>query len=177
MLTPNDTPPKKGKGSKLTRKMEMFVEEYLVDLNASQACLRAGYKTTAPNRMAAKLINHPLVAEEIRKRTDQRKEETKLSAEYVITKLIAIAEKQEEINASASLRALELLGKHLGLYRDRQEISGPDGEAIQVQQEQIKQNVDEFTRSIERLASRNSGRTGTDGAGNVVEFPNGPREG
>jgi phage terminase small subunit len=176
MLTSDKTPPLKGKGSKLSTKMNMFVEEYFVDLNASAACLRAGYKTKAPNRLAGKLMSHPLVKEAINGRKKERIEETRLSAEYVINKLIAIADKQEEINASASLRALELLGKHLGLYRDRQEISGPDGEAIQVQQEQIRQNVDEFTRSIERLASRNSGKTGTDGEGNVVEFPNGRRE-
>ena len=61
MLTPKDTPPKKGKGSKLTKKMERFVEEYFVDLNASAACLRAGYKTSSPNKMATNLMNHPLV--------------------------------------------------------------------------------------------------------------------
>lgn len=169
MLTPNATPPKTGKGSKLSKKMELFVEEYFVDLNASKACLRAGYKTQAPNRMASKLLNHPLVAEAIRQRTEERKEETKLSAEYVITKLIAIAERNEEGNPTAALRSLEMLGKTLGLFKDRQEISGPDGEAIQIQQEQIKQNVDEFTSRIASLAKRN-------GTGTVVEFPNGRGE-
>lgn len=164
MLTPDATPPKTGKGSKLSKKMELFVEEYFVDLNASKACLRAGYKTQSPNKMASKLLNHPLVAEAIRKRTEERKEETKLSADYVITKLVSIAERNEKDNPTAALRSLEMLGKTLGLFKDRQEISGPDGEAIQIQQEQIKQNVDEFTSRIASLAKRNR-------AGSVVEFP------
>ena len=176
MLTLDDPVPKKGKGSKLTAKMENFVNEYFIDFNGAQAVLRAGYKSTSPNRLAVKLLNHPLVQAAIAEKKKERAEKTELSADYVITKLISIAEKQEDINAQAALRALELLGKHLGLYRDRQEISGPDGEAIQVQQEQIRQNVDEFTRNIERLASRNSRKNGTDGAGNVVEFPNGRGE-
>ena len=177
MLTLDDPVPEKGKGSKLTTKMENFVNEYFIDFNGAQAVLRAGYKSNSPNRLAVKLLNHPLVQAAIAEKKKERAEKTELSADYVITKLISIAEKQEDINAQAALRALELLGKHLGLYRDRQEISGPDGEAIQVQQEQIKQNVDEFTRSIERLASRNTGTNGTSGTGNVVEFLNGRGEG
>lgn len=163
MLTPDQTPPKKGKGSKLTTKMENFVNEYFVDFNASQAVLRAGYKTSVPNKFAAKLMQHPLVAAAVAARKEERQEKFELNAEYVITKLVAIADKNEDANATAALRALELLGKHLGLYRDRQEISGPDGEAIQMEQ-RVKQNADEFASRIAQLAKRN----GTD---NVVEFP------
>jgi phage terminase small subunit len=165
LLTMDDAVPVKGKGSKLTTKMENFINEYFIDFNASQAVLRAGYKSTTPNRLGTKLLKHPLVAAEIAKRKEIRQEKTELSAEYVITKLIAIADRHEEENPNATLRALELLGKHLGLYRDRQEISGPDGEAIHIKEEQIRQNVDEFTSRIALLAKRN----GTD---NVVEFPN-----
>lgn len=169
MLTPDQTPPKKGKGSKMTTKMENFVNEYFIDFNASQACLRAGYKTRVPNQFAAKLMKHPLVAAAIAERKEERQEKFDLTAEYVITKLVSIADKQEEINAQASLRALELLGKHLGLYRDRQEISGPDGEAIHVKEEQVRQNVEQFKSKLASLAKRS-------GTGNVVEFPNGHGE-
>jgi phage terminase small subunit len=143
--------------------MENFVNEYFIDFNGAQAVLRAGYKSSSPNRLAVKLLNHPLVQAAIAEKKKERAEKTELSADYVITKLISIAEKQEDINAQAALRALELLGKHLGLYRDRQEISGPDGEAIQMEQ-RVKQNADEFASRIASLVKRN----GTD---NVVEFP------
>ena len=152
-MTKDQTPPEKGKGSKLTDKMATFVDEYMIDLNASQAVLRAGYKTKAPHKMGAKLMNHPLVSAAIAERRRERQEETKLSADYVINKLVAIANKQEDESPQAALRALELLGKHLGLYRDRQEISGPDGEAIQMEQK-TKENAEEFTRKILSLASK-----------------------
>ena len=147
----------------MTTKMENFVNEYFVDFNASQAVLRAGYKTRVPNKFAAKMMQHPLVAAAVAARKEERQEKFELNAEYVITKLVAIADRQEEVNPAATLRALELLGKHLGLYRDRQEISGPDGAAIQMEQ-QVKQNADEFASRIASLAKRN-------GTSNVVEFP------
>ena len=153
MLTKNDTPPSEGKGSKLTTKMELFVNEYFVDLNASAAVIRAGYKTSAPNRMAHKLMNHPLVAQAIEERKKERIKETELSAEYVITKLIAIADKQEDANPQAAIRSLELLGKTLALFKDRQELSGPDGEAIQMEQK-TKESADEFNRKLLSLAAK-----------------------
>lgn len=168
MLTKGDEIPEKGKGSKLTSKMENFVNEYFVDFNGSAAVKRAGYRSSNPNKLAVKLLNHPLVAQAVEEKKKERVEKTELSAEYVITKLIAIAERTEESNPNASLRSLELLGKHLGLYKDRQEISGPDGEAIQMEQK-VKQNVDDFTSRIARLAARG-------GTGSVVKFPDGSGE-
>ena len=163
MLTMDDKVPAKGKGSKLSAKMQLFVDEYFVDFNGTAAVKRAGYRSSNPNKLATKLLNHPLVSAAVAEKKKERQEKTELSAEYVIQKLIAIAERNEEGNPTAALRSLELLGKHLGLYRDRQEISGPDGAAIQMEQ-QVKQNADEFASRIASLVKRN----GTD---NVVEFP------
>lgn len=168
-LQKGQEPPKTGKGSKLSPLMERFIEEYFVDFNASAAVLRAGYKTRNQNKMAAELMRHPLVKAEIDKRTDERRERMELTADYVINKLVAIVEDTERGNPSAALRGLELLGKHLGLYRDKQEISGPDGEAIHIKEEQVKQNAADFTRRLSSLAKRG-------GAGNVVEFPDGRGE-
>jgi phage terminase small subunit len=153
LLDKNSVPPEKGKGSKLTTKMENFVNEYFVDLNASAAVLRAGYRTSSPNKMAVKLMNHPLVRTAIDERKEERREKTELTADYVITKLVAIADKTEDLNPQASLRALELLGKHLGLYRDRQEISGPDGEAIQMEQK-VKESAEQFTNKLLALSRK-----------------------
>lgn len=164
-LSPDAEPPLTGKGSKLGPKMRLFVEEYLIDLVASKAVLRAGYKTNNPTKLGTQLLNHPLVKREINKHVDARSERMALSADYVIQKLMNIVEDTESGNPSAALRGLELLGKHLGLYRDRQEISGPDGEAIKMEQK-VKQDVSDFKSRLARLAP--SGGTGT-----VVEFPDG----
>lgn len=158
-----ETPPTKGKGSKLSPKMAAFVEEYLIDLNGAAAVLRAGYKTRNQNRIAAELLRHPLVIQELEKRMEERKERRELTAEYVLDKLVDIVEKSEN-NPTAALRGLELLGKHLGLYKDRQEISGPDGGAIEMTQKKAEQDAADFARRLSSLAKR----SGEDG---VSKFP------
>lgn len=157
------TPPKKGKGSKLSPKMKAFIDEFFVDLNGAAAVLRAGYKTRNPSQIASELRAHPLVSAEIEKRQAERSEKLELSADFVINKLVSIVEKTEEGNPTAALRGLELLGKHLSLFTDKQEISGPDGEAIKMEQK-TNENVADFTSSLSRLIKRN-------GTKDVVEFP------
>lgn len=152
----------KAKGGVLTPKMSRFVEEYLISSNASEAVLLAGYKTRNPNRMGSELLRHPLVKEAIDKAKDERRERVILSQDFVINKLIDIVQKTEDGNPTAALRGLELLGKHLGLYKERQEISGPDGEAIQMEQK-VQENVQDFTRKLARLAA-------SGGAGTVVKL-------
>lgn len=168
-LDPKAPIPEKGKGSKLTDKQRMFVEEYLVDLNGSAAVLRAGYVTTNPNRMATDLLRHPLVRREIESRQEARLERVALSQDFVINKLIKIVEDTEKGNPQAALRGLELLGKHLAMFKERQEISGPDGAAIQYQQK-VQEDAADFASAISRLIERGRTRevaeqfdTGTEG--------------
>lgn len=142
--------PMKGKGSKLTTRMYVFIDEYMVSMNATKAYVAAGYKNNNPNRGATELLNHPLVKEEIDKRLNEKRERNELSADYVINKLIDIVDSTDRSNPQAALRGLELLGKHLGLYRDRQEISGPDGEAIAMEQ-RITEDARDFTNKLKRL--------------------------
>lgn len=167
-LRPGSEPPKKGKGSKLSAKMMLFVDEYLVDLNGSEAVLRAGYKTRNKNRMASELLRHPLVKAEIEKRTEKRRESMELRADYLLNKLINIIESAED-KTSDKLKAIELAGKSIALWKERQEISGPDGEAIKTEQK-VKEDVESFTSSLARLAKRN-------GTSEITEFPKRGSEG
>jgi len=162
-LKHGDDVPTKGKGAKLSSKMSVFVDEYMVDMNAAQACVRAGYKTNNSNKLGTELLQHPLVKAAIEERMNERRERMELTADYVLTKLVDIVEQTEKGNPTAALRGLELLGKHLGLYRDRQEISGPDGNAIQMEQK-LNNDVADFTSRLSRLAA-------TAGAGGVAQFP------
>lgn len=156
------TPPPKGKGSKLSPKMEAFIDEFFVDLNASAAVLRAGYKTRNQHRMASELMNHPLVAAEIERRKLKLQEKKELQADYLINKLVDIIDNTEKANPMACLRAIELAGKTMALWRERQEISGPDGGAIETEQ-RIREDVADFTSSLSRLARRA-------GTGEVVDI-------
>ena len=167
-LAEDATPPTKGKGSKLSVKMRLFVDEFMVDQVGSKAVIRAGYKTDNPNRIASSLLRHPLVKAEIDKRLAERREKNEVTVDYVIQKLQTIVEDTEKGNPQAALRGLELLGKQLGMFKERTEISGPDGEAIKY--EKVREDADDFTRAIAGLAKRAR-------PNNVVELPNSGTEG
>lgn len=148
----------------LTGKQMAFCEEYLKDLNASQACIRAGYETRNANRMASELLRNPGIRFTIDYLKSVRAENADVTSDYVLKKIINIVEQTETGNPQAALRGLELLGKHLAMFKDRQEISGPDGEAIQYQK--VEQDAADFTRAIARLAKR-KGASEMDGEPNT----------
>lgn len=106
----------------LTPKQERFVAEYLVDLNATAAARRAGYKD--PN-IGRQLITKNNVSEAIQAEKAARSQRTELTQDYVLGKLKAIADREasdapdSELKVSNQLRALELLGKHLGAFVER----------------------------------------------------------
>lgn len=154
--------PTKGKGSKLSALMLRFVEEYQVDWNASKAVLRAGYKTKNPNRVGTSLLQHPLIQKELEAQTELRKEKMEFSADFLLTKLMAIIN-DPEVKTNDILRAIELAGKSIALWKERQEISGPDGEAIKMEQ-RVKEDVAKLTSKLASLAARG-------GTGTVTEFP------
>jgi phage terminase small subunit len=100
-----------------------FIEEYCVDLNASAAARRAGYAGEA-NKVGPRLARHPRIRAEVLKRQEALRRRTETSAEKVIEdlkRLAAQAEAREEF--TAAIRAVELLGKHLGMFVDRTKIS------------------------------------------------------
>lgn len=138
--------------SKLTEKQKRFCEEYLVDLNATQAAARAGYKD--PN-IGRQLITKNNVSEYITLLREEQSRRTSITADRVLAELAAIAfadrtEIQQVMNKRGDVtftpteeisedtkkaiacieegkygtkvtsydkvKALELLGKHLGLF-------------------------------------------------------------
>lgn len=137
--------------AKLTDKQKRFVDEYLVDLNATAAARRAGYKD--PN-IGRQLITKNNVSAEIQKRQEKLRGKLEITQERVLEELAAIAfangtdfatithnglvrltptdevpeEKKKavasikegqygtEIKLHDKVRALELLGKHLGVF-------------------------------------------------------------
>lgn len=151
-----------GKGKKLTPKMVEFVDLYMIHMNATKAVELGSYKTINPTRHAADLMQHPLIRAEIEKRLAARSEKSVVEAEYLIQKLFKIVD-NDEIKTSDQLRAIELLGKVIALWKERQEISGPDGQAIQTEQ-RITESADAFTQKLKQLGKK----TGT--TDNVVPF-------
>ena len=127
---------------KLTPKQERFVEEYLIDLNASAAARRAGYSEKTAGAIGQQLIAKTSIQEAIAAKRSERSERTGITAADVVQMI----QRQYEINATcyqkidfphgrpvllqvdatAANKALDMLMKHVGGYErdNRRELSG-----------------------------------------------------
>ncbi len=75
----------------LTRKQAAFVREYLVDLNATQAAIRAGYSAKTAGGMAFENLKKPEIAAAVQKAIQQRAKRTEVTADRVVRELAKIA--------------------------------------------------------------------------------------
>ena len=138
---------------KLTGKQQRFVEEYLIDQNATQAAIRAGYSEKTAHATGYENLKKPEIAKALEKEQEARTERTRVDQDWVITRLMSIAERSMQaekvtdrsgnpvlvqtqagdvvpaytFNAAGANKALELLGRNLGMFTDKTELSGPDG--------------------------------------------------
>lgn len=165
---------------KLTPRQQIFCREYIVDLNATQAAIRAGYSKNNADVSGPRLLVNLRVAECIQQLMDQRSDRVGITADAVLAELAKMAfanmedyvriegdsirpdmsrvtrdqmaavqeftvdirrEKGSEDSAGDEIEKLrfkladkkgnlELLGKHLRLFTDRFEHSGPDGKPL-----------------------------------------------
>ena len=76
---------------KLTDKQKAFILEYLVDLNATKAAIRAGYSETSARQTAHDTLNNPVVAAEVQRHMDARAERVGVNSETVLRELLKIA--------------------------------------------------------------------------------------
>ena len=117
---------------KLTAKQQAFCEEYLVDLNATQACIRAGYSEHTASEMGYENLSKPQIAEVITELMTKRSAKTELTADWVIKGIVANTKKaEEEENLAMAFKGYELGGRHLKMFTDKQEITGANGGPIQ----------------------------------------------
>jgi len=136
----------------LTNKQRRFVEEYLVDLNALQAAIRAVYSEKTANEQGARLLAKVSVKEAVQIEMDKRSQRTEINADYVLKTIQSTIErcKQAEpvlikvdgelvesgeykFDATNVLKGCELLGKHLKLFTDKTELTGANGGPIQTE--------------------------------------------
>ena len=76
--------------SDLTGKRARFVSEYLIDLNGTQAAIRAGYSVKTANEQASRLLANVSVQAHLQKRMKEREQRTEINADYVLKRLVEI---------------------------------------------------------------------------------------
>lgn len=76
--------------AKLTDKQELFAREYLKDLNATQAAIRAGYSEKTAQEQSSRLLSNVMVQERITSLKSERNEEVGIDAFYVLRRLVEI---------------------------------------------------------------------------------------
>lgn len=107
---------------KLTEKQKRFCEEYLIDLNATQAAMRAGYSKKTAYSIGDENLRKPEIQEYCRHLMQERSERTGINADVVLEELRQIALADAEITGREKMKALELLGKHIGMFDGKAQI-------------------------------------------------------
>ena len=114
----------------MTPKQQRFVAEYLIDLNATQAAIRAGYSVKTAEQQGHQLLKKTSVQQAVSAAQEARSEETGTTAAWVLEELKKVYEASMErndkglsANLGAANRALELLGRHIGMWKDAPPVS------------------------------------------------------
>lgn len=150
----------------ITEKQKKFVEEYLIDLNATQAAIRAGYSIKNAGKIGHELLEKTRISNEITKKIAERSRRTGINADRVLIELAKIAfvnaddvieskdatlkenasrddlaaiqsvkvktfgedGVEREIKLADKIKALDMLGRHLGMWNDKLQVSGMEEE-------------------------------------------------
>ncbi|MBX3502807.1 MAG: terminase small subunit [Alphaproteobacteria bacterium] len=107
----------------LTPKQERFVAEYLIDLNATQAAIRAGYSAKTASQGAAQLLANIKVQAAVAEGRAKLAEKTELTQQMVIVGLLKEANREgDNTTHGARVSAWGWLGKTMGMFVDRSEV-------------------------------------------------------
>lgn len=150
--------------AKLTEKQQRFVDEYLIDLNATQAAIRAGYSVKTAKDIGCQNLAKLNIQQEISEKMAERSKRTGVNQDRIVMELAKIAfvnaadvidsddatikagataddtaaiqsvkvkviptkegeGVEREIRLNDKLKALELLGKHLGMWNDKLDVN------------------------------------------------------
>lgn len=207
----------------LTPKQARFVEEYLIDLNATQAAIRAGYSPPTAQEQSSRLLSNVIVASAVAKAMEQRSARTEITQDMVLRELakigfsdirkavkwysqtnVAAIDTDAEIEALAEEGALRFavanqvelvssdeidddtaaavsevsmtdrgglkvkfhdkqaalvnIGRHIGMFRDRVELTGKDGAPIETRNKpDLSKLTKEEARNLEAMLAKAEG--------------------
>lgn len=148
----------------MTKKQEIFVQEYLIDLNATQAAIRAGYSVLTAKEIGSENLTKPNIQTAIAKKMALRSKRTGINQDRIVLELAKLAfvkltdvvdadtgeikdsatdddlsclesikikksendtgsSEEREVKLGSKLKALEMLGKHMGMWNDKIDVS------------------------------------------------------
>lgn len=139
----------------MNARQRRFVDEYLIDLNATQAAIRAGYSEKTARAIGAENLTKPDIVSAIDAAKAERAQRTTVTADYVVANLREVVERCMErapvmvregrkvvqkvdeddnhvwqFDARGANGALGLLGKHLAMFTEKQEVTFPQGGGV-----------------------------------------------
>ncbi|MDH6354527.1 phage terminase small subunit [Dysgonomonas sp. PH5-45] len=132
----------------LTPRQEVFCREYLIDFNATQAAVRAGYSSRSAKHLGSRLLKNANVQLCVQNLMDERNRRLQIDSDYVLRQAVALHERcmQQvepktqrgkevtdsqgnavyEFDATNALKALELIGRHVNVaaFKEKIEMTG-----------------------------------------------------
>ncbi len=160
--------------AKLTDKQELFAREYLKDLNATQAAIRAGYSEKTAQVQSSRLLSNVMVQQRVSELASERNSRVGIDADYVLRQAVKLHERcmqevepitdrrGEEIldedgktifgfDAKGAAAALKLVGDHISVQafkvNVKNEHAGPNGGPIQytdITEEELQDRLKEL---------------------------------
>lgn len=130
-----------------------FCREYVIDFNQRDAAIRSGYSAKTSKAISHNLMQYRGITRLIELYTQSNAQKiTTVDPEWVINKITEIITTSDK--DGDKLRGLELIARHLGMFIERTEISGRDGEAIKI--EETKHKADEVARRLREMGKKTS---------------------
>ena len=130
---------------KLTKKQETFAKEYLIDLNCTQAAIRAGYSEKTAYSIGSRLLKNVEILSLIEELREERAKQLNLDAYWVLKRLKEISDKSMQaepvyqwdyeaqsmvptgefkFDSTGANKSTELIGKHLGMFKETYKYQG-----------------------------------------------------
>ena len=113
----------------MTAKQEAFAIEYLKDKNATQAAIRAGYSAKTARSIACEMLARSDIQEFVRAKQEEMRANAVVTVDGIVDQLREIAS-NVLAKDSDRIRALELIGKYLGMFTERVEMKGQIDTAV-----------------------------------------------
>jgi len=119
----------------LSDKQRKFCEEYLIDLNGTQAAIRAGYSEKTARSIGSELLTKPDIQDYIKSRQESLQQKTGITQEWVLNRFKEISDRcmqaepvmikidgvlkesgEYQFDSSGANKATEMLGRHIGFF-------------------------------------------------------------